>query len=747
MIHMAIGYKGNIVSGVENLDTKVFREFIELNENVVGTTLGLRGEVIINRDKQTVKIPISFENSFGKSPEGFTSFINTNIDIFKKYYKLNNSFDNHLLAKYNIKHRYRIPYNGNIYDALEYKNNKYLLAKGIEYRAIPNLIRIMEAFMTNEGINVLPAYLIEFIRDNNLIIAKEKNAPDNLVDEYKESKKIDIERQKEMDEVLQKLREIKGEDKLKNSKDGAWRNLIEKLHGNPDVSSDMLNNIRDIISENTSLSDNRDDNVSFYRLNTFIRNKLDIDKSDISEVNLGKITSYIMSKLHGTRVNPIASLDYSVNTGNRYKVYPYVKGSDELLSTETDTYGNAYYYNSLEQFNKYRNFIADNLVITGSKDDIIELTDINDFLYKKFETKYDHSELSPSAVARTSVSVKRMIESLDVLNDIKFNRVCEFRDGENTTRTKAIGLKINNMTGDYKSRERGKNMNDKAPNKGNLDGIAMEVIKWLENGNIAYTGNDNDRITNSELVNVIKDSIESLSEVDNRLVGRAAKVAMEHVFKIEKHSYTYPNSNNGLYYTCVKLADDNNEELPQPIVKDTDNKEESKFKRTLREWIENNIEVTDSDDRLYNVDITNSILIDYPEFDRASIRLNISSMITEMFNIEKSYERPNSYVGLHYYGIKIIEKDNTPPSAIREDKSKGNRYTTEEIAGYTVDNNHLEEKKTKVLNYLEEYFEDQMNQGDGNFLKVELDDDGNVLARWYDNKLQDMVFIKEKINL
>src|SRR5699024_9109074 len=136
-------------------------------------------------------------------------------------------------------------------------------------------------------------------------------------------------------------------------------------------------------SENTSLSNDRDDNVSFYRLNTFIRNKLDIDKSDISEVNLGKITSYIMSKLHGTKVNPTANLDYSVNTGNRYKVYPYVKGSDELLSTEVDTYGNAYYYNSLEQFNKYRNFIADNLVITGSEDDIIELTDISDSLYKK----------------------------------------------------------------------------------------------------------------------------------------------------------------------------------------------------------------------------------------------------------------------------------------------------------------------------------------------------------------------------
>src|SRR5699024_7859520 len=152
------------------------------------------------------------------------------------------------------------------------------------------------------------------------------------------------------------------------------------------------------------------------------------------------------------------------------------------------------------------------------------------------------------------------------------------------------------------------------------------------------------------------DSIETLSEVDNRLVGRTAKVAMEHVFKIEKHSYTYPNSNNGLYYACVKLADDNNEELPQPIIKDNDNKEESEFKRTLREWIEDNIEVTNSDDRLYNVDIANSIGIDYPEFDRASISRTISPMITEMFNVKRSYKRPNSYAGLHYYGIDIIDK-------------------------------------------------------------------------------------------
>src|SRR5699024_3716487 len=384
MIHMAIGYKGNIVSGVENLDTKLFREFIEMNENVTGTTLGLRGEVIINRDKKTVKIPISFENNFRKSPKGFTSFINTNIDIFKKYYALNDSFDNHLLAKYNIKYRYRVQYNGDIHDALEYKNNRYLLSKGIEYKAIPNLIRIMEIFMTNEGINILPAYLIEFIRDNNLIITKEKDAPDNLVDEYKESK---------------------------------------------------------------------------------------------------------------------------------------------IINTE-----------------------------------------------------------------------------------------------------------------------RGKHMNGKALNKGNLNDI--------------------------------------------------------------------------------------NEELPQSIIKDTDEKKESKFKRTLREWIKNNIEATNSDDLLYNVDIADSIKIDHPEYDRASISRVISPMITEMFNVKKSYERPNSYIGLHYYGIKIIDKlqdkeigglinikkNNTPPSPIRENKSKGNRYTTEEIVEYTVDNNHLEDKRLRVLNYLEEYFEDQMNQGDGNFL-------------------------------
>src|SRR5699024_10544870 len=128
----------------------------------------------------------------------------------------------------------------------------------------------------------------------------------------------------------------------------------------------------------------------------------------------------------------------------------------------------------------------------------------------------------------------------------------------------------------------GKNMNVKALNKENLSDMTMEVVEWLKDGNVVYTGNDNDRVTNSELTNVIKDSIETLSEVDNRLVGRTAKVAMEHVFKIEKHSYTYPNSNNGLYYACVKLADDNNEELPQPIIKDNDNKEESEFKRTLR---------------------------------------------------------------------------------------------------------------------------------------------------------------------
>src|SRR5699024_6113923 len=109
-------------------------------------------------------------------------------------------------------------------------------------------------------------------------------------------------------------------------------------------------------------------------------------------------------------------------------------------------------------------------------------------------------------------------------------------DGERTSRTKAIGLKINDVTEDYKSRERGKNMNVKALNKENLSDMTMEVVEWLKDGNVVYTGNDNDRVTNSELTNVIKDSIETLSEVDNRLVGRTAKVAMEHVFKIEKHS-------------------------------------------------------------------------------------------------------------------------------------------------------------------------------------------------------------------
>ena len=204
MIHMAIEYKG-----VESLDTKVFREFIELNENVTGTTLGLRGEVIINRDKQTVKIPISFENSFEKSPEGFTSFVNTNIDIFKKYYNLDNSiFDNHLLSKYRISHRYRVPYEGDIYDVLEYNGIGYLLTKGIGYKTLPNLIRIMESFMTNEGLTILPVYLIEFLKSNDIIIAQSVKSNVNLIEEYKQHK---LEKEQEKRKVIEALTKIQDE--------------------------------------------------------------------------------------------------------------------------------------------------------------------------------------------------------------------------------------------------------------------------------------------------------------------------------------------------------------------------------------------------------------------------------------------------------------------------------------------------------------------------------------------------------